>query len=177
MNYKDYYSYIFEDCGCIHTEDCECGQQKEVYPWGTYDYTKRDAETQPNGGSEPKQEPNDLGMISAKISDIIEILERSIPTNPSKWAAAKAAAKRKFKVYPSAYANLWAAKKYKSMGGGWRSGKNEVHYPHKRRDAMGQEDSDINNDGKVDLLDKMLKAKRDLYKRYLIAKKKGQTSL
>ena len=34
----------------------------------------------------------------------------------------KAAAKRKFKVYPSAYANAWAAKKYKAAGGGWKKG-------------------------------------------------------
>ena len=32
----------------------------------------------------------------------------------------KAAAKRKFKVYPSAYANAWASKWYKSKGGGWK---------------------------------------------------------
>ena len=32
----------------------------------------------------------------------------------------KAAAKRKFDVYPSAYANAWAAKQYKAAGGGWR---------------------------------------------------------
>ena len=35
----------------------------------------------------------------------------------------KAAAKRKFKVYPSAYANAWAAKNYKSKGGTWRKTK------------------------------------------------------
>ena len=29
---------------------------------------------------------------------------------PKLCAAGKAAAKRKFKVYPSAYANMWAAK-------------------------------------------------------------------
>lgn len=50
-------------------------------------------------------------------------------------------------------------------------------YPHKRRDPMGQEDSDVNNDGKVDLTDKMLRAKRDLYRRYLKAKKKGQREI
>ena len=33
---------------------------------------------------------------------------------------AKAQAKKKFDVYPSAYANAWAAKKYKELGGGWR---------------------------------------------------------
>jgi len=35
----------------------------------------------------------------------------------------KAAAKSKFKVYPSAYANGWASKWYKSHGGGWRKSK------------------------------------------------------
>ena len=35
----------------------------------------------------------------------------------------KAAAKRKFDVYPSAYANGWAAKWYKGKGGGWKKAK------------------------------------------------------
>lgn len=42
------------------------------------------------------------------------------PTNPSLWAKAKSKARSKFKVYPSAYANGWAAKWYKSKGGGWK---------------------------------------------------------
>jgi len=45
------------------------------------------------------------------------------PTNPELWSRAKAAAKSKFKVYPSAYANGFAAKWYKSKGGGWRKSK------------------------------------------------------
>ena len=44
----------------------------------------------------------------------------SKPKNPSLYARVKAEAKRKFKVYPSAYANGWAAKWYKSKGGGWK---------------------------------------------------------
>ena len=32
------------------------------------------------------------------------------PTNPSLYARVKAEAKRKFKVYPSAYANGWLVK-------------------------------------------------------------------
>lgn len=47
------------------------------------------------------------------------------PTNPKLWARAKSMAKSKFKVYPSAYANGWAAKWYKSKGGGWRKKTNE----------------------------------------------------
>ena len=58
-----------------------------------------------------------------RIQEVISLLEKNIPTSPDKWARAKAAARSKFKVYPSAYANLWAAKKYKSMGGGWKKGK------------------------------------------------------
>ena len=52
--------------------------------------------------------------------------EKNTPTSPEKWARAKSAAKSKFAVYPSAYANAWASKKYKAMGGGWRSTSEEV---------------------------------------------------
>ena len=48
-------------------------------------------------------------------------LEKNCPTDPAKWSASKAAAKAKFDVYPSAYANGWAAKNYKSKGGGWKT--------------------------------------------------------
>ena len=46
--------------------------------------------------------------------------EKNVPTDPAKWAASKSAAKAKFDVYPSAYANAWASKNYKSKGGSWR---------------------------------------------------------
>ena len=46
--------------------------------------------------------------------------KRPVPTNPSLYARVKAQAKRKFKVYPSAYANGFAAKDYKAKGGGWK---------------------------------------------------------
>ena len=47
-------------------------------------------------------------------------LEKNVPTDPEKWSYAKSQAKQKFDVYPSAYANGWAAKKYKELGGGWK---------------------------------------------------------
>ncbi len=47
--------------------------------------------------------------------------EKSVPNNPKLWSRAKALAKQKFDVYPSAYANGWAAKWYKSKGGTWSS--------------------------------------------------------
>ena len=44
----------------------------------------------------------------------------SKPTNPSLYSRVKAEAKRKFKVYPSAYANGWLVRTYKKRGGGYR---------------------------------------------------------
>lgn len=61
-----------------------------------------------------------------KISEMTDITEENKPTNPALWSKAKALAKQKFDVYPSAYANGWAAKWYKSKGGGWKSVSEEV---------------------------------------------------
>ena len=49
------------------------------------------------------------------------VKKKPVPTNPTLYARVKAEAKRRFKVYPSAYANGWAAKWYKSKGGTWSS--------------------------------------------------------
>ena len=49
--------------------------------------------------------------------------KRPVPTNPTLYARVKAEAKRKFKVYPSAYANGFAVKWYKKRGGTWRGKK------------------------------------------------------
>ena len=43
------------------------------------------------------------------------------PTNPKLYARVKAEAKKKFDVYPSAYANAWLVRTYKKRGGGYRS--------------------------------------------------------
>jgi hypothetical protein len=56
---------------------------------------------------------------------VMELTEENVPTNPSKWSYYKSQAKKKFDVYPSAYANAWAAKQYKAAGGGWKTKKKE----------------------------------------------------
>jgi uncharacterized protein YecT (DUF1311 family) len=61
--------------------------------------------------------------------EVEELDEKNVPTSPEKWAQAKSQAKAKFDVYPSAYANGWAAKKYKEMGGGWKSVSEETKPP------------------------------------------------
>jgi hypothetical protein len=50
----------------------------------------------------------------------------------------------------------------------------EYDKPHKRHDPLGSEDGDINNDGKKDINDKYIKAKRDLYRQYLQARYKNR---
>ena len=47
---------------------------------------------------------------------------RNIPTKPKLYASVKAAAKRMFAVYPSAYANAWLVRTYKKRGGTYRRG-------------------------------------------------------
>jgi len=56
----------------------------------------------------------------------VELQEKNEPTNPKLWSSVLSQARSKFDVYPSAYANAWASKQYKSKGGGWKSKKEEV---------------------------------------------------
>ena len=81
--------------------------------------TKRKHDPNPERKGSPINVSN---FGKGKISEDMENLnEKNVPTSPEKWAQAKAQAKAKFDVYPSAYANGWAAKKYKEMGGSWKS--------------------------------------------------------
>ena len=68
-------------------------------------------------------DPNYNKVADALSKQGITEKKRPVPTNKPLWGRAKAAARSKFDVYPSAYANAWAAKWYKSHGGGWRMGK------------------------------------------------------
>lgn len=62
-----------------------------------------------------------LHSVVQQNEELEELDEKNVPNSPEKWAQAKSQAKAKFDVYPSAYANGWASKKYKSMGGTWRT--------------------------------------------------------
>ena len=62
--------------------------------------------------------------------------------NPSLYRKAKAKAKAKFDVYPSAYANGWMVQEYKRMGGRYKGATGgEVTLDPKK--------SDLNKDGKL----------------------------
>jgi len=72
----------------------------------------------------------------------------SIPknvTNPSIYKKAKAKAKAKFDVYPSAYANAYMVKEYKKMGGGYSGSKAEGG----EIKSFDAKKSDLDRDGKI----------------------------
>jgi hypothetical protein len=76
--------------------------------------------------------------------------EENEPTNPELWDKAIAAAKAKYDVYPSAYANAFASKWYKEKGGDWKTKKESIN-----------ESSDINSLKKIhDVIFKFLKTKK-----------------
>jgi hypothetical protein len=58
--------------------------------------------------------------LSVKVRPRIREDRKPSPTNPGLWREAIAQAKRKFAVWPSAYASGWAAAYYKRKGGKWR---------------------------------------------------------
>ena len=46
----------------------------------------------------------------------------NVPVNKTLYSRVKSEAKRKFAVYPSAYANAWLVREYKKRGGTYRKG-------------------------------------------------------
>jgi hypothetical protein len=81
---------------------------------------KRRAET--TGDREENKPIN----VSTFKSDVDGLKSENIPTDPELYARVKAEAKKKFNVYPSAYANAWLVREYKKRGGGYRVGKDDA---------------------------------------------------
>ncbi len=85
---------------------------------------------EPKKSAPKKQSKSDADFYAKRFGGKVEavnaLIEKSTPTNPSKWNYYKGQAKKKFDVYPSAYANAWAAKKYKAAGGGWKKESVEI---------------------------------------------------
>jgi hypothetical protein len=76
------------------------------------------------------------------------LVEKNEPTNPELWSRAKSLARQKFDVYPSAYANGFAAKWYKKRGGSWRI--KEELLPEELFDLIEDVIEDIAKDNNVD---------------------------
>ncbi len=79
----------------------------------------------PGTGNKPINVSNRINKEHTMLSFRQFISEKC--TNRSQQVGSiKAAARAKFDVYPSAYANAWASKNYKAKGGGWRKANESV---------------------------------------------------
>ena len=67
----------------------------------------------------PKPAKFDNGNKLSKQEYLFRV--KNQPVNKSLYAKVKNEAKRKFKTYPSVYANKWIVKEYKKRGGKYRS--------------------------------------------------------
>ena len=97
-------------------EDCGCNPINEQ-PVTVHNRTS-------NGNIVTTLKESDLNEEEMKLYEfgqkVESLMEKNCPTDSSKWSSYKSQAKKKFDVYPSAYANGWAAKQYKSAGGSWK---------------------------------------------------------
>lgn len=84
--------------------------------------------------------------VTMKINEIL-LTEKNKPTNPQLWGKAIAAAKRKYDVYPSAYANGFASKWYKERGGKWKTVKESQLDEISRPESQEKADEILRNAG------------------------------
>ena len=108
-----------------HRKQQRAAKIRTLAQQGSTEGERKAAENKTKG---PKLFGENLSLIDKMLLEMeAEVLnEKNKPTNPSLWSKAKSMAKQKFDVYPSAYANGWAAKWYKSKGGGWESANESV---------------------------------------------------
>ena len=74
-----------------------------------------------NFGKGRISEEYDLDPTDRIFESLDILLEKNKPTSPELWADCIRQAKATFDVYPSAFANGWAAQCYKRKGGKWKS--------------------------------------------------------
>ena len=73
-------------------------------------------------GAGGKKKPNGKkkGMKKGRRRCGVAVASENVPVNKALYSRVKAEAKRKFAVYPSAYANAWLVREYKKRGGTYR---------------------------------------------------------
>ena len=123
LPHPDYYkelgkSYDIEDDKERLSKQSEIKKKYKVESYVPSPHSKP-VPKKPKGEYERKVEKYLKKKYNKEEVEYIE--EKNVPTNPSLWSRAKSLARSKFDVYPSAYANGWASKWYKSKGGGWKS--------------------------------------------------------
>lgn len=109
-----------ERLGIKESEDCGCNPNIKEQQVQVVNRTS-------NGNLSIQLREDELNEEERKLYEFGQkmeaLMEKNVPTDASKWSYYKSQAKKKFDVYPSAYANGWASKQYKAAGGGWKKGK------------------------------------------------------
>ena len=107
--------------------------------------------------TQSRDDKKPIYVPTEKKNDPFVLEEKSaIPTNPELYARVKAEAKKKFDVYPSAYANAWLVREYKKRGGGYRSEKaDDGDYEESVEDLTEMQLSDF-----IDWVDQKEKAEK-----------------
>ena len=107
-------------CGC----GCGCGGNKSVNEETITEQPVMISKRTESGNIVTTLKESDLNEEEIKLYEfgqkVETLMEKNCPTDAGKWSSYKSQAKKKFDVYPSAYANGWAAKQYKAAGGGWK---------------------------------------------------------
>ena len=105
-------------CGCNGTTEGGCNESLNEEPVAV---STRNDDGSITTTIKEENELNEQERALYEFGQKFEtLMEKNCPTDAGKWSASKAAAKKKFDVYPSAYANGWAAKNYKGKGGTWK---------------------------------------------------------
>ena len=105
-------------CGCNGTTEGGCNESLNEEP---VSISMRNADGSITTTIKEVNELNEQETALYEFGQKVEtLMEKNCPTDAGKWSSYKSQAKKKFDVYPSAYANGWAAKKYKAAGGGWK---------------------------------------------------------
>jgi hypothetical protein len=120
--------------GAAYSACLSAEKAKQLGKKGIADFVKRKRDAQKKAGDKAKGGESKKGQkpvmvktgakgLDKKNESFMSfksfISEENVPNNPALWKKAIAKAKSKFDVYPSAYANAWASKWYKSKGGTW----------------------------------------------------------
>ena len=120
--------------GASYSACLSAEKAKQLGKEGIADFVKRKRDAQKKAGDKAKGGESKTGQkpvmvktggkgLDKKNESFMSfksfISEENVPNNPALWKKAIAKAKSKFDVYPSAYANAWASKWYKSKGGTW----------------------------------------------------------
>ena len=114
-------AYLIDYFGAMFYVDMKKKFASPIYSLKDQDKFKRGSITQVDMAPEHSDWKR---YIKENIKERINLfVEENEPTNPELWDRAIAAAKRKYDVYPSAYANAFASKWYKDKGGSWRTKK------------------------------------------------------